>query len=135
MTMTSDQLATFYNEAAQLEWAGDFEAARDAFQVAADAAEEMGAFEWPGEARRRALQNHVAAWAVRRWPAESISIHDVRFSQFPFGTFGRRRSRVDLSIRRRRYPNVWARVTVGRRGDIRLEHDGLTRPGESRGGP
>ena len=135
MVMTSDELHAFYVEAASLERAEDYAAARDAFQVVADAAEEMGDVDYAGEARRRSLLNHVTAWAQRRWPGESIHIHNVTFSQFPFGTFGQRRSRVDLSIRRLDYPNVWARVTVGRRGDVRLEHDGRSRPGETRGGP
>lgn len=122
--MTLEEFTEIYEAAGRLERAGDYASASDAFLVVGDAAEEIGCMEYAREARRRAMQNHVAAWARRRWPAEEIYIHNVRFSQFPYGTFGGRRSRVDMQIRPR---NEWAtasHVTVGRRGDIRLEHDG-----------
>ena len=134
--MTAEEFTELYEAAARLERAGDYASARDAFLVVGDAAEEMAArrrfrMDDAREARRRAMQNHVAAWARQRWPTEEIFIHDVWFSEFPFGTFGRRRSRVDMQIRRapgevRGGPGAvlpWTRVTVGRRGDVRLEHD------------
>ena len=119
--MTLEEFTEMYEAAARLERAGNYTSARDAFLVAGDAAEEMGSMEYAREARRRATMNHVTAWARQRWPAEEIHIHDVTFSEFPFGTFGRRRSRVDLRIRRLHH-----HVTVGRRGDVRLEHEGRT---------
>ena len=122
--MTLEEFTELYEAAARLERAGDYTSARDAFLVVGDAAEEMGSMEYAREARRRATVNHVTAWARQRWPTEETSIHDVMFSQFPFGTFGRRRSRVDMQVRRRyQYPTTVAHVTVGRRGDVRLEHD------------
>ena len=129
--MTLEEFTAMYEGAARLERAGDHTSARDAFLVVSDAAEEMGVMDDVREARRRAMTNHVTAWARQRWPAERIHIFDVTFSQFPFGTFGRRRSRVDMQIRRSTtaaHVTVGRRtvthVTVGRRGDVRLEHDG-----------
>ena len=122
--MTLEEFTAMYEAAARLERARDYASARDAFLVVGDAAEEMGSMEYAREARRRATVNHVTAWARQRWPTEEIHIHDVEFSQFPFGTFGRRRSRVDMQVRRGpRSAPAWARVTVGLRGDVRLEHD------------
>ena len=126
--MTGEEFTELYEAAARLERAGDYASARDAFLVAGDAAEEMGSMVYmvyAREARRRAMQNHVAAWARRRWPDEGeIHIHDVTFSQFPFGTFGRRRSRVDMQVVIGSWYRRVAHVTVGRRGDVRLERDG-----------
>ena len=131
--MTLEEFTDLYEAAARLERAGDYTSARDAFLVVGDAAEEIGNMEYARDARRRAMTNHVTAWARQRWPAERIHIFDVMFSQFPFGTFGRRRSRVDMHIRRSTTAahvtvgrRTVAHVTVGRRGDIRLEHDGIT---------
>lgn len=134
--MTSEDFTELYEASARLERAGDYASARDTFLVVSDAAEEMGFMEYAREARRRATLNHVTAWARQRWPTEGIFIHNVEFNQFPFGTFGRRRSRVDLQIRRvpgdvRRGPGAvlsWTRVTMGRRGDVRLEHDPYRSP-------
>ena len=130
--MTLEEFTETYEAAARLERARDHVSASEAFLVAGDAAEEIGNMEYAREARRRAMQNHVMAWALRRWPGEELYIHDVTFSQFPFGTFGRRRSRVDMQIRRwyqgMRSSIAGSRgtshVTVGRRGDVRLEHEG-----------
>ena len=125
--MTGEEFTELYEAAARLERAGDYTSASDAFLVVGDAAEEIGFMDYVRDARRRAMLNLVAAWARRRWPAEELYIHDVSFSEFPFGTFGRRRSRVDMRVRRRSiYPDpvIVAHVTVGRRGDVRLEHDG-----------
>ena len=119
--MTPEEYTAMYEAAARLERVGDYTSARDAFLVVGDAAEERGRMDDAREARRRATLNHVTAWARQRWPAEEIHTHDVTFSEFPFGTFGRRRSRVDLRIRRLHH-----HVTVGRRGDVRLEHEGRT---------
>ena len=120
--MTLEEFTEMYEAAARLERSGDYVSASDAFLVAGDAAEEIGNMDYARDARRRAMANHVTAWARRRWPEENLYINDVSFSQFPFGTFGRRRSRVDMQIRRRyQYPVSVAHVTVGRRGDIRLE--------------
>ncbi len=124
--MTLEELSDLYEVAARLERARDFASARDAFLVVGDAAEESGIMDGARDARRRSMINHVVAWARERWPADDLHIHDVHFSQFPFGIFGGRgrRSRVDLQVRRRnQYPNTWTHVTVGRRGDIRIEHD------------
>ena len=129
--MTPEEFTELYESAARLERAGAYTYARDAFLVVGDAAEERGRMDDAREARRRAMQNHVTAWARQRWPREEIHIHDVLFSEWPFGTFGRRRSRVDLQICVRPYPSqvgygyatTRAHVTVGRRGDVRLEHD------------
>ena len=123
--MTLEEFTEMYEAAARLERAGDYVTASEAFLVVGDAAEEIGNTDYARDARRRAMLNHVAGWARRRWPAEELHVHDVTFSQFPFGTFGRRRSRVDIQIRRRyQYPVTVAHVTVGRRGDVRLEHEG-----------
>lgn len=143
--MTLDEFTELYEAAARLERAGRFTEARDAFLVAGDAAEELSssacghddcaesremarlcmntyAADYARDARRRAMQNHVTAWARHRWPEENHLVHDVTFSQFPFGTFGRRASRVDMQIRRRfQHPLQVTHVTVGRRGDIRIE--------------
>ena len=130
--MTLEEYTEMYVTAAQLERAGDYISASEAFLVAGDAAEEMGNEVEMRDARRRAMLNHVTAWARRRWPAENLRIFNVEISPFPFGTSGRRRSRVDVQIRRRyQYPTVVAHVTVGRRGDIRLEQErtyGFRRP-------
>ena len=120
--MTLEEFTELYEAAARLERVGFHADARDAFLVAGDAAEEIGNMDYAREARRRSMLNHVTWWARGRWPAEELYINDVSFSQFPFGTFRRRRSRVDMQIRRRyQYPVSVAHVTVGRRGDIRLE--------------
>lgn len=137
--MTLEEFAELYEVAARLERAGLYADARDAFLVAGDAAEEIGNnMDYAREARRRSMLNHVAWWARGRWPAEELYIHNVMFSDFPFGTFGRRRSRVDLRIRRRHRGSeavTDVHVTVGRRGDVRLEHDaeGRARGNRSRG--
>ena len=131
--MTLEEFTEAYEAAARLERARDHVSASEAFLVAGDAAEEIGNMEYAREARRRAMLYHVTAWAQRRWPGEEFYIHDVWFSSFPFGTFGRRRSRVDMQIRHQtnqRSPHppragqaiVVSHVTVGRRGDVRVEY-------------
>ena len=116
--MTPKEVDALMSEARSLLSADRFAEARDAYSVAADAAEETGEESVAFFARRRAARLHVLVWARRRWPAENIREHDIEFKQMP----PKRRSRVDLSIRRREtVPRTWVYVSVGRRGDIREE--------------
>ena len=117
--MTGEEFTELRESAARLERAGDYTSARDVFLVVGDAAEEMGHMVYAREVRRRAAQNHVTAWARQRWPREGIHVSNVVITGFP----PRRRSRIDLTVRRRN-ASRWEQVSVGRRGDVRLEREG-----------
>ena len=130
--MTDDELDALADQAHRL-WAVRFyERARDTFEVLGDAYEERGDIEEAEVQRRWALRAHVAAWAYARWPKEFGSIDQVRFATIPFGPFGglggRRRIAMHILQRAWRLEGPEAappmRITVGRRGDIRVEHDG-----------
>lgn len=111
-----DALSELYAHAAALEHDMRYVDASDAFLVLADAAEEHGETEDASSLRRRALRNHVTAWARQRWPREGIHVSNIVIDAFP----PRRRSRIDLTVRRRD-AGRWEHVSVGRRGDVRLE--------------
>ena len=116
--MTPGEVDELMRDARVLMLSNRFSEARDTYAVAADAAEVIGEEHEAFYARRRAMELHVLVWARRRWPAEDIREHDIEFKQMP----PKRRSRVDLSIRRREtVPRTWVYVSVGRRGDIREE--------------
>ena len=116
-----DALAQLYVHAADLERDMRYVDASDAFLVLADAEEERGEAKAASSLRRHALRNYVTAWARQRWPREGIHIENVSFAQFSPRA---RRSRIDLSVRRRE-AGRWERISVGRRGDVRLEEADL----------
>ena len=116
-----DALSELYMHAVALERDMRYADASDAFLVLADAAEEYGETEDASSLRRRALRNYVTAWARQRWPREGIHIENVDIARFWFLQRARR-SRIDLSVRRRD-AGRWERVSVGRRGDVRLEEN------------
>ena len=121
---TTTDLGLFWdlwNRADGLERDMRYTDASDAFFVLADAAEERGEAEDASSLRRRALRNYVTAWARQRWPREGIHIENVDIARFWFSQLARR-SRIDLSVRRRD-AGRWERVSVGRRGDVRLEEN------------
>ena len=113
------RLAELYAHAYELERAMRYAEASDAFLVLADGEEESGDMAAARSLRTRALRNYVTAWARKRWPRGSIHLEHVDIAQ---SSPRARRSRIDLTIRRRqRTANYWERVSVGRRGDVRLE--------------
>ena len=115
-----DAIIELYAHVADLERDMRYADASDALLVLADAEEERGETGAASNLRDEALRNYVTAWARQRWPEEEIHIHDVKFRP----DFPKRRSRVDLQVRRGpRSAPAWALVTVGRRGDVRLEYD------------
>lgn len=118
--MSQVSLGDLWESAWALEEDGDFAAARDAFYVAADAAEEVGFKEGAREARRRALQNHIAVWAKTRWPSEQFHPRDVTATV----QVRRRGGRLEFALRRRTRSGTTVGFmygTVGRRGDVRMD--------------
>lgn len=114
--MTVEQAFDIYAEAARLERRDEHEAARDHFLVASDALEEIGELSDAREARRRALQNHIMAWARRQWPAEEFYLHNVTPDQL-----ARRNRRGRTSFIIRLNMSHFVRVSVGRTGRVRLD--------------
>ena len=112
-------MSELYAHAAGLERDMRYADASDAFLVLADAAEEDGETQDALSLRHRALRNHVTSWARQRWPREGIHVYDVVITGFP----PRRRSRIDLTVRRR-VASRWEQVSVGRRSVVRLEREG-----------
>ena len=109
-----------YVQAAALEHDMRYADASDAFLVLADAAEEHGEAEEAARMRQRALRNHVTAWARQRWPREGIHVINVDIVEsWP----GAHRTRIHLTVWRRDAER-WEWVSVGRRGDVRLETGG-----------
>ena len=113
-------LSELYAHAAALERDMRYADASDAFLVLADAAEERGEAEDASSLRRRALRNYVTAWARQRWPREGIHVAHVFNAIIGLSSSRARRSRIDLTVRRRD-AGRWEHVSVGRRGDVRLE--------------
>ena len=116
-----DAISKLYAHAANLERGMRYADASDAFLVIADAEEERGEADAATSLRRQALRNYVAAWARQRWPREDIFIENIDIAQFSPRA---RRSRIDLAVRRCD-AGRWERVSVGRRGDVRLEEADL----------
>ena len=116
MAITSFQAAELYADAAALEREGRYAESRDAFLVVSDAMEEAGDASLAREARIRSLRNHVLIWARQRWPEIGDELFPLHIAYNALGQPSRH-ARAKLVIRR--YP-FWARVTVGRRGDVRL---------------
>ena len=126
-----DALAELYVHADGLESDMHYADASDAFLVLADAAEERGEVKDAFSLRHRALRNFVTAWARERWPREGIHSMNVTISTFSPRA---RRSRIDLYVWRRA-AGRGEHVSVGRRGDVRLEeHPRDRRPSVTRQG-
>ena len=117
MTTDLKALSELFVHAENLEHNMHYEDASEAFLVLADAAEERGEMKDARDLRRRALRNYVTVWARERWPREGIHVMNVTTQTLSPRA---RRSRIDLYVWRR-VAGRGEHVSVGRKGDVRLE--------------